>query len=148
MPWDIQKKITLLTVTVIFLFTFFNLILDAPRTCTVFIVQPLHAHDCNTSVNLTSSTKTLMVSIQPLHIVQPLQASQWFSLILKKFAILQAPSWPLLEPSWSLDSHYSHHTLYSLCSMPMVSSYPQDWNTAGTIMASTRTLMVSIHCKK
>ncbi len=32
MPWDIQKIITLLTVTVLFLFTFFNLILDAPRT--------------------------------------------------------------------------------------------------------------------
>ncbi len=32
MPWDIQKKITLPSVTVLFLFTFFNLILDAPRT--------------------------------------------------------------------------------------------------------------------
>ncbi len=28
----ISKKITILTVTVLFLFTFFNLIMDAPRT--------------------------------------------------------------------------------------------------------------------
>ncbi len=31
MPWDIQKKISLLAVAILFLFTFFNLILDAPR---------------------------------------------------------------------------------------------------------------------
>ncbi len=32
MPWDFQKKISLLAVAILFLFTFFNLILDAPRT--------------------------------------------------------------------------------------------------------------------
>ncbi len=32
MPWDIQTKITLLIVTVLFFFTFFNLILDTPHT--------------------------------------------------------------------------------------------------------------------
>ncbi len=31
MPWEIQKKISLLAVAILFLFTFFNLILDAPR---------------------------------------------------------------------------------------------------------------------
>jgi hypothetical protein len=32
MPWEIPKKICLLAVAILFLFTFFNLILDAPRT--------------------------------------------------------------------------------------------------------------------
>ncbi len=32
MPWEIPKKISLLAVAILFLFTFFNLILDAPRT--------------------------------------------------------------------------------------------------------------------
>ncbi len=32
MPWEIPKKIILLAVAILFLFTFFNLILDAPRT--------------------------------------------------------------------------------------------------------------------
>ncbi len=31
MPWEIPKKIALQAVTVLFLFAFFNLILDAPR---------------------------------------------------------------------------------------------------------------------
>jgi hypothetical protein len=31
MPWEIQKKISLLAVAILFLFTFFTLILDAPR---------------------------------------------------------------------------------------------------------------------
>ncbi len=39
MPWDIQKIITLLTVTVLFLFTFFNLILDAPHIVHVYNVH-------------------------------------------------------------------------------------------------------------
>ncbi len=32
MPWEIPTKISLLAVGILFLFTFFNLILDAPRT--------------------------------------------------------------------------------------------------------------------
>ncbi len=32
MPWEIPKKISLLAVAILFLFTFFNLILDAPRS--------------------------------------------------------------------------------------------------------------------
>ncbi len=32
MPWEILKKISLLAVAILFLFTFFNLIFDAPRT--------------------------------------------------------------------------------------------------------------------
>ncbi len=32
MPWEIPKKISLLAVAILFLFTFFTLILDAPRT--------------------------------------------------------------------------------------------------------------------
>jgi hypothetical protein len=32
MPWEIPKKISLQAVAILFLFTFFNLILDAPRT--------------------------------------------------------------------------------------------------------------------
>ena len=32
MPWEIPKKICLLAVAILFLFTFFNLILDALRT--------------------------------------------------------------------------------------------------------------------
>ncbi len=31
MPWEIPKKICILAVAILFLFTFFNLILDAPR---------------------------------------------------------------------------------------------------------------------
>ncbi len=31
MPWKIPQKISLLAVAILFLFTFFNLILDAPR---------------------------------------------------------------------------------------------------------------------
>ncbi len=31
MPWEIPKKISLLAVAILFLFTFFTLILDAPR---------------------------------------------------------------------------------------------------------------------
>ncbi len=33
MPWEIPKKISLLAVAIFFLFTFFTLILDAPRIC-------------------------------------------------------------------------------------------------------------------
>jgi hypothetical protein len=35
MPWEIQKKISLLAVAILFLFTFFNLILDAPSTASL-----------------------------------------------------------------------------------------------------------------
>ncbi len=35
MPWKIPKKISLLSVAILFLFTFFNLILDAPRICII-----------------------------------------------------------------------------------------------------------------
>jgi hypothetical protein len=38
----LKKKITLLTVTVLFLFTFFNLILDAPRRSPEFIWALFH----------------------------------------------------------------------------------------------------------
>ncbi len=36
MPWEIPNKISLLAVAILFLFTFFNLILDAPRTMKKF----------------------------------------------------------------------------------------------------------------
>ncbi len=39
-----SKKITLLTVTVLFLFTFFNLILDAPRTCITVLAELCSLH--------------------------------------------------------------------------------------------------------
>ncbi len=44
MPWEIPKKISLLAVAFLFLFTFFNLILDAPCTynvqCIIYILGP------------------------------------------------------------------------------------------------------------
>jgi hypothetical protein len=41
MPWEIPKNISLLALAILFLFTYFNLILDAPRTfpCTYNAVQ-------------------------------------------------------------------------------------------------------------
>ncbi len=45
MPWEIPKKISLLAVAILFLFTFFTLILDAPRT--------LYLHYCTLNVHST-----------------------------------------------------------------------------------------------
>ncbi len=42
MPWEIPKKISLLAVAILFLFTFFNLILDAPRKVQVHSLFNVH----------------------------------------------------------------------------------------------------------
>jgi hypothetical protein len=40
MPSEIKKKLTLLTLTVLFLFALFNLILDAPHSFLFFAYPP------------------------------------------------------------------------------------------------------------
>jgi hypothetical protein len=46
MPWEIQKKISLLAVAILFLFTFFTLILDAPRTNLYLDPDSINLEDC------------------------------------------------------------------------------------------------------
>jgi hypothetical protein len=56
-----KKIITLLTLTVLFLFTFFNLILDAPRTyksCCTVLVDFLHY---NTQINCLTGAVLVLV---------------------------------------------------------------------------------------
>ncbi len=62
MPWKIPKKISLLAVAILFLFTFFNLILDTPRTVPQRSVLCVSKPGLSLRTPLTSQRKQVLLS--------------------------------------------------------------------------------------